>query len=178
LLGKGIRAERISRGLTLSQLGELTGLSVSALSQIENDVYDPSIGSLRRVARALDVPIFRFLADGEDTDPVVRRDQRRKLIFAKSAITYEALTPGTPATLEMFNIKLDPGGTSAAEPFSHPSDECLLVLQGELTVEMNGETYQLAPGDSMYIQRGTLHLVRNTGAEPAEIVFALSPPVF
>ena len=33
-LGNGIRTERVRQGLTLAQLGELTGLSTSALSQI------------------------------------------------------------------------------------------------------------------------------------------------
>ena len=178
MLGKGIHSERVNRGLTLSQLAELTGLSVSALSQIENDVCDPSISSLRRIARALDVPMFRFLTDDEPSHPVVRRSQRRRMNFAKSALTYEALTPGAVPTLEMFDIKLAPGANSGSEAFSHPGDECLLVLHGSVRIEMEGETYTLAPGDSMYIQRGLHHLLRNDGPEPVEIVFALSPPVF
>src|SRR5213082_2977265 len=76
-LGQGIRAERLRQGMTLAQLAELTGLSPSALSQIERGVTDPSIGSLRRIASALQVPFFQFLLERDSPDPVVRKNERQ-----------------------------------------------------------------------------------------------------
>ena len=72
--------------MTLAQLAERTGLSASALSQIERGVTDPSIGSLRRIASALQVPFFRFLLECESPDPVVRKGQRRTISFPDRAL--------------------------------------------------------------------------------------------
>ena len=63
MLGERIRAIRKERGKSLSQLSALTGLTASFLSQGERDVSDPAITSLRKIAKALDVPIFYFLLD-------------------------------------------------------------------------------------------------------------------
>ncbi len=56
-IGETIRGLRKDRGLTLKQMGRRTGLSVSLLSQIERAESSASIGSLYKVARALDVSI-------------------------------------------------------------------------------------------------------------------------
>lgn len=51
---------RIKRKLTLVQLAELTGISKSTLSDIENLKVYPRIDQLEQIAFALDVPIERL----------------------------------------------------------------------------------------------------------------------
>ena len=75
-LGAGIRSERLRQGLTLTHLAERADLSASALSQIERSITDPSIGSLRRIASALQVPFFQFLVDPHS--PAGRGSQSRQ----------------------------------------------------------------------------------------------------
>ena len=43
----------------------------------------------------------------------------------------------------------------------HDLDELVTVLEGRLEVEMNGETWVLAPGDELFIPRGMVHSVTN-----------------
>ena len=89
MLGERIRAKRKERGKSLSQLSALTGLTASFLSQVERDVTEPSITSLRKIAKALDVPIFYFLLDTEEYSPVVRSENRKVLKFPQSHLTFE-----------------------------------------------------------------------------------------
>ena len=35
---------------------------------------------------------------------------------------------------------------------SHRADECLLVLEGKIEVQVGMETYELGEGDSLYIE--------------------------
>ena len=53
-LGSHIRMLRKTRGLTLVQLAERTQLSHPFLSQLERGLEQPSLGSLRRIAIALE----------------------------------------------------------------------------------------------------------------------------
>ncbi len=62
-IGETIRALRKDRKLTLKQLAHRTGLSVSLLSQIERAESSASIGSLYRVASALEVALARLFGD-------------------------------------------------------------------------------------------------------------------
>lgn len=178
MLGKGIRTQRLLRGLTQAQLAHMAGLSTSLISQFETGKKSPSIDSLRRIANSLGVPMFRFLAEADSLEMVVRADQRKTLSFPKSALIYQSLMPEVESPLEMLLFSLEPEGTSGDKPFSHPADECLFVMSGTLEVEVEGEKYTLGTGDSIYIPNGHRHMVRNIGTDKVVAIFAISPPMF
>jgi len=62
-IGETIRGLRKDRDLTLKQLSRRTSLSVSLLSQIERAESSASIGSLYRIAGALDVRLGRLFGE-------------------------------------------------------------------------------------------------------------------
>ena len=174
-LGSGIRTERLRQNLTLAQLAERAGLSASALSQIERGVTDPSIGSLRRIASSLQVPFFQFLLERESPDPVVRKNSRRTITFPDRALQYQLLTPTLRGPFEVLAMDVVPGGESGEEALGHDSEECMLILNGEVEVELAGQWHALATGDSIYIQRNAPHRVVNHGAQTAEVLMVISP---
>jgi transcriptional regulator with XRE-family HTH domain len=175
-LGAGIRAERQRRGLTLTQLAERSGLSPSALSQIERGVTDPSISSLRRIANALDIGFFQFLVQAGPPHPVVRKAERRTISFPNRALQYQLLTPNLRGAFEVLSLELAPGAASGDEALGHDSDECLLVLRGEVDVEIAGQVHSLAEGDAVSIQRNLPHRVVNESHRAAEVLTIISPP--
>ena len=73
MLGETIRRIRAEKGLNLRELAEITKLTPSFLSQVERDLAEPSITSLRKIADALGVPIFYFLMENGKPSPVVRK---------------------------------------------------------------------------------------------------------
>ncbi len=48
---------RNERGLSLAKLEALTGISASSLSQYENDIYEPDLFTLRKLANFFDVSL-------------------------------------------------------------------------------------------------------------------------
>lgn len=56
-VGSRIRERRVDRGLTLKQLANRTGLSVSLISQIELGKSAASVSTLHKLATALSVPM-------------------------------------------------------------------------------------------------------------------------
>jgi len=174
-LGSGIRTERLRQNMTLAQLAELTGLSPSALSQIERGVTDPSIGSLRRIASALQVPFFQFLLERESPDPVVRKNQRQTIMFPNRALQYQLLTPNLRGPFEVLAMDLAPGAASGDGALGHDSEECMVILAGDVEVEVAGVLYALNAGDSITIQRNAPHRAVNVGRDTAEILMVISP---
>jgi len=174
-LGSGIRAQRLRQNMTLAQLAELTALSASALSQIERGVTDPSIGSLRRIASAPQVPFFQFLLEPDSPDPVVRKSERRTIAFPNRALQYQLLTPNLRGPFEILAMDLAPGAASGEEALAHDSEECMIVLQGEVEVQVAGVPYALSSGDSISIQRNVPHRALNVGRGTAEVLMVISP---
>ena len=175
-LGAGIRAERQRRGLTLTQLAERAGLSPSALSQIERGVTDPSISSLRRIANALEIGFFQFLVQAGPPHQVVRKAERRTISFPNRMLQYQLLTPHLRGPFEVLSLELAPGAASGDEALGHDSDECLLVIRGEVDVEIAGQVHSLTEGDAVSIQRNLPHRVVNESRSAAEVVTIISPP--
>ena len=62
-VGRETRRWRHSRGLTLAQVGERSGLNIGYLSQIENEKSVPSLEALAAIAAALDIPPAWLLLD-------------------------------------------------------------------------------------------------------------------
>jgi transcriptional regulator with XRE-family HTH domain len=177
-IGEGIRRERLRRGLTLAQLATRVNLTVSALSQIERGASDPSISSLRRIGQAFDVPMFQFLIGTVQREIVVRRDRRTKMNFPDRALEYELVSADTSGEFEVLSLSLAPGGSTGAVPNSHASEECAVVLSGDVIAEVAGQEYELASGDSIKIHRELLHRFMNRSDAEAEILIIISPPTF
>jgi transcriptional regulator with XRE-family HTH domain len=56
-VGARIRALRVKRGLTQSALAQKAGISREYLTRLEAGRYDPKIGVIDRIAKALKTPI-------------------------------------------------------------------------------------------------------------------------
>jgi quercetin dioxygenase-like cupin family protein len=56
----------------------------------------------------------------------------------------------------------DPPGT-VWDDYVHTMDEVLMVLDGEVEIEVEGRSWQPRPGEEVHIPRGAKHSVRNKG---------------
>lgn len=86
LIGERIRALREAKGLTQGDVEERSGLLRCYTSRVENGHTVPSLETIEKIARALDIPLYQIFYDGEkppQIDPLVT-DARRKPPFGKS----------------------------------------------------------------------------------------------
>jgi len=165
-----IRELRLERGLTLNQVSERTGLSVALLSQVERGLTDPSLESLRRLAETLELPLFDlFRTDEPDRVAVIRHDERRRVASPRGKIVYTQVSR-SGGQLEVLEAVMEPGATSSEEPWSHASEECILVLEGDLVVEVNGAEHTLGTGDSCHFHSSLPHRFLNPHPVPARFV--------
>lgn len=57
----------------------------------------------------------------------------------------------------------------------HEHEEAFHVTAGELTLDVDGDTLTLAPGDYAVVPRGAAHRPYNTGDVPVTFFFIASP---
>ena len=177
-VGGRIRRAREARGLSVRELATRSGLSAGLVSQVERGLTDPSLQTLRVIAKVLNTPLFDFFADSDPEDvAVVRADSRMSIRSPHGALTYERLSPGS-GRLEMLAGVLQPGGSSSDDAWSHPSEECVVVTAGTLVVQVSGQDHQLGPGDSCYFDSRLPHRYVNTGRDEARFTLAITPPSY
>jgi putative monooxygenase len=66
-------------------------------------------------------------------------------------------------------------GDRIAEHYHPYSEEFLYVVRGAITVDLDGVPVAVAAGQALYVAVNTRHRLRNTGDEPAQVVFQLGP---
>jgi transcriptional regulator with XRE-family HTH domain len=178
-LGARIRSVRQARRLTLRDVSERAGVTESFLSQVERDVTSPSIATLQRIARALDLSIAQLFAEEPETGRVVRREARRRVAYPGLRSIDEFLTSNMAGRLQVILSTIQPGGGTGAEPYTHDSDEeVVVVLSGVLDLWVGDEHYVLREGDAITFPSRLPHWNMNQGDVPVTVLFCLTPPSF
>jgi transcriptional regulator with XRE-family HTH domain len=178
-LGPRIRSLRQARQVTLRELAERAGVTESFLSQVEREVTSPSIASVQRIARALDLGIAELFVDEPPLGRVVRRADRRRIAYNGLNAVDEFLTAGRDGRLQVILTTLEPGGGTGDEAYTHESDEeVVIVLEGSLDLWVGDEHHLLADGDSIAYSSRQPHRNRNPGPGRAVILFCATPPSF
>lgn len=167
MIGEKIHSYRKEAKKTLAQIAELTGLSASYLSQLERNKIDPSLSALRKIAEALDIPVFLFLEEekNEGQGYVLQKKDRILMNFADGTTTYEVAStmPNktvTPAALMLF-CTLQPKTYDTNVFVTHAADEIVLAYEGELTVLCGSSSAIIREGDTVFIPRNTPHRYYN-----------------
>jgi transcriptional regulator with XRE-family HTH domain len=163
-VGGWVRRLREDSGMSLRALASRTGFSPSFMSQVENGLVSPSIGSMEKIAGALGVTLGEFFAAAAEGRPalVIRAGSRLRLPSSWSQGQIEALGPMEGSRqLEPVLITLEPGGRSGKHPYGHPTEEFALVLEGTLVLTLGPEQHTLGPGDSVTIRPRELRLWEN-----------------
>src|SRR5688572_15276795 len=178
-LGGRIRALRQARRLTLRDVAERSGVTESFLSQVERDVTSPSIATVQRIARALDMSIAQLFAEEPQTGRVVRREARRRVEYQGLKAVDEFLTSNMAGRLQVILSTIESGGGTGADPYTHDSDEeVVVVLAGVLDLWVGDEHYVLREGDAITFPSRLPHWNVNHGDRPASVLFCVTPPSF
>jgi transcriptional regulator with XRE-family HTH domain len=82
-IGETIRNLRLQRGLSQGDLEKRTGLLRCYLSRVENGHTVPSLGTLAKLATAMDIPLARLFADASRAE-----DERRSPVFSEAEIGF------------------------------------------------------------------------------------------
>jgi len=178
-LGPLMRQARKRKELTLQQVAERAELSVGYLSQIERNLLTPSVGTLKRIAGALDIPTGQLIApdaNGARTMvSVLRKHQRKRVAFPQSSIRYELLMPDFRRRASALWLVGEPGAESGPAQ-SHEGEDIVIVLNGRLSVDVAGTWYELAAGDSICFNSELPHRWCNRGARLTQAIWISSPP--
>jgi len=161
-VGKQIKMLRMSKKMTIKQLAEKTDMSVGFISNIERDINSPTVSALQKICTALDVDLASFFNMARHGTIVCRRDDRQKIEMPVEAGLTSELAPFNGKMAATY-LSIEPG-MHYGNPFtSHKGDEICLVLEGTVEFGIGSETYELHPGDCIYVKPMMPHRIANPG---------------
>lgn len=170
-VGAAIRARRKSLGRTMQDVAEEAGLSQPFLSQIERGQALPSMRSLDRIAQALGTSGVSLLS-GEASESAVGLIRARD----RAGLPHNTLDPEsratalTPKDRQLRGIEFKGGWREFAQYSVHHNEEMVLILEGQYRADIDGELYDLGPGDAISYAGGTPHRYQLVGEGPHRFV--------
>ena len=176
-LGARLRERRRQLGLTLQEVADGAGLSVGFISQIERGITTPSLSSLVGVSRVLKSHVSDFLAQPRGTASLTRQSERPHYAIGGNSLIYERLSASFPGNVLRSVIIHEPPG-HRSEPIAHEGEEIFFILEGALTVEVEGERTILSVGDSIHFPSTRTHSTWNHTSAAAIILHTCTMDVF
>lgn len=177
MIGRRLNELRVSRNLSLRELAKLANVSPTLLSQIEREVTEPSLTTLRNLSVVFGESMSALFSDPAAPSVWISRPgERVTLTVPKGGISYERLTRGN-GQMEVLRAVFEPGQFSSSEAVTHPSLECVYVISGELTAEIAGQLHVVRAGESITFEADAPHRYLNNGKDRCEMIVSVTPPI-
>ena len=182
-IGREVRAHRKQQNITVSELAQLTGISIGMVSKIENGNTSPSLSTLQTLSNALGVTLTSFFR---------RFEESRTAIHTKAGEGVEMERAGTRAG-HQYNLLGHIGSNASGvmvEPylitlneesdifptFQHDGIEMLYMLEGEVSYRHGDNLYVLKSGDTLFFDADAPHGPEILHKLPARYLSIISYP--
>ena len=174
-VGRHVRAERSRRAWTLDELAARSGVSRGMLVQVEQARCNPSIATICRLADALGVSVAALVEAPEAPGAQVVRGEDGVQLWSGKPGSRATLMVGSGTTeqVELWDVRMAAGDAMVSEPHPPGTRELLLVVEGELTMEVDAEAHRVGPGDAIAFVADRPHTYRNAGDRPLRYTLAV-----
>lgn len=174
-LAERLKQVRMTRGWSLQELADASGVSRSTLSRIENAEVSPTADTLGSLSSAYQMTISQLLAPIEAPfTPLVRRAEQSVWSDADNGFSRRVVSPPSGGlSAEVVQCELEAYQIiSYAAPSIPGHEHHLVMLSGMLTVSVGDEEHRLEAGDCLRYQLfGSSKF--QTGVDPASYLIVL-----
>ena len=179
-IGDKLRRLRLQRNLTQEEMADRCELSKGFISQVERDLASPSIATLTDMLECLGSNLKEFFSetDTEEKTVFTRADMfvKEDAESLRGSITW--LVPSAQKNeMEPILVELDEGGRTQEMP-PHEGEEFGYVLQGTVTLRLDGGSHKVKTGESFCLHPGASHWIENIGKRRAQFIWVSTPPNF
>jgi len=162
---------RQSRGWTLAELAERTGLSRPYLSRLEGGQRQPSLAALMSLANIYETPLQALLdpaAAATAESSVIRT--ARVTIQRGNGLRYRPIS-GRKDALRLSALHVTVPHRRRQRTFSqHDGEELLYVLSGTLVLTLDRQSHTLSVGDSAHFDSKIPHRLTAAADRDAEVL--------
>ncbi|MDR1245844.1 MAG: XRE family transcriptional regulator [Clostridiales Family XIII bacterium] len=182
-IGMIVNQLRKEKNMTLKSLGEKTSLSAGFLSQFERGKTTIAVDSLMQIAEALETNLnYLIRQDNSSDNSFIHRSYENAMMYTENdrqinmKITHRLNDLHFLPKLAI--ILPNASDDEPEEPLRHGGHEFIYVLEGVLTIDMEGSLHDLFPGDTAYYESCRLHMWRNRTNKIIKILTVHFPNIF
>ncbi|MDF2504303.1 cupin domain-containing protein [Clostridium sp.] len=171
IISSNLKRLRGERKLSLSKLSELSGVSKVMLGQIERRESNPTINTIWKISKGLKVP-YTCLIDEHISNAILvkKQDTIEQLSENGKYRVYNYFSTNNKRNFELFTAILDIKSSYYSEGHGEKSEEYILIVHGELILDIADKEYILKNGDSIQFDSSKPHRYINNSNAIVEMV--------
>jgi transcriptional regulator with XRE-family HTH domain len=189
-IGDALRAARLAQGKSLRAVATAVGVSASLLSQVETGKTQPSVSTLFALVSELGLSLDKLTGidiasgNGEVNNPFesrgkvdegafIQRAANNPVLEMENGVVWERLVTGPDGAMDLLLVTYPPGASSSVEGrlMRHSGTEYAMIMEGELTLQLEFSRYTLYAGDSLCFDSSRPHLYLNGSSSPCRGVW-------
>jgi len=172
MIGLQIRRMRQRRRMTIQQLADASGMSASMLSLVERGLTSPSLLSLTAIGRNLGITLAEMMSgQSSEADEAVTRVEDMPLLRTPDGILRRVLRQDRRRGVTITYNEYGPDIGNSPVGITHTGFEYGLVVEGELTIEIDGVQTILHGGDVVSLKSSRLHKIWNYSTRKATTIW-------
>lgn len=144
--------QRKSKGWTVAELAQYSGVSQAMISKVERGASSPSAAILSRLASALGITLSKLFAEAElsqNTHVLIsKKSQQHYWIDTQLGLTRWSISPAG-ANPEVIKVEVPPAGQFSipASAYQHLNGQTIWVVSGQLDIQVDTQRFHLETGD-------------------------------
>lgn len=176
-VGEILRRLRLQKDLSLKEVADAVELSVSFLSAVERGTSDISLGRLGRLAEFFGHDLGSLLGyESRLSRPQILYEREKISIDRGEGVRFDVYR--LPALGVEFILNDIAPHSGFREELAHEGLDAILVIDGPLTLTVNGNDYILNSGDCAVYSAAYPHRSRNDSDRPIRVVCMSSERAF
>jgi transcriptional regulator with XRE-family HTH domain len=172
-VGPQLRTVRLAQGLSVTGVAELAGVTKGFLSLAERGKTRVSVPVLLRICEVLEISIGSLF--NYPQEPVVHGGV--PLYMGGEDLQEYLLTPIDEKNVQVMRTTMQPGGGSGGAYTLEAESIFVVVTQGQLFLEIEGEELILDTGDSTTFSARKSHNWHNPLDTESQVLWVISPPL-
>ena len=175
-ISANLKRLRKEKGLTLTDLSGICGVSKSMLGEIERGTTNPTILVLWKIAEGLKMPLTQLIQEEEKAWTIVRGTQGRQINTDPEFAIFSIFPYYAPHRLEIHRIEIPPGAALSNPGHMAGVEEYILVVSGGVSLTAGTLKTDLAVNDAVRFRADVAHEFTNSGDETTVLVNVMVYP--
>ena len=175
-IGVKIKALRLKNNLTQEELADRCELTKGFISQLENDLANPSIETLNDILVVLGTNMSDFFTKEESEPLVFHREDCFSKDYGDSMTTWLVASAQKNA-MEPILLDLNEKGAKETD-MPHEGEEFGYVICGKVKVTVGNRSVIADKGETFYYKADKKHSLENITDKKATVLWISCPPNF
>lgn len=159
---------RRTKGISQSQLAELSGLTRASIALIESGSSNPSLESLIKLSQCLRISIDELIASPRAECKLMRAKDIPIERRSRPGVELRKLLPDPIPATEIDELILQPDAILTGTPHVQGTREYFTCIKGEVNIGVLGDVHQLKKGDVLSFPGDKPHSYKNVGKSVAQ----------